>query len=467
MTIQGLSIKKLFGQFDYDISLVNQDGVVILTGPNGYGKTTILNIIYNLFVANFRYYQALNFKSITFLFSDKKNIFLTKGKTEVIQQKIIQKLNGESHELLQSKPFANISLELRSNNNLIDKYIYTPEEDKKLLQSQRSSFPFSGIAIDIINRQRQQPYTRFELDQDDLIHQLQKSGFDIIFPNRQNNGQRSQLGETLCSQNIHFIKDQRLMKPITLLGRPGNKPVNPETMLAYTIHEFANDLRNQIAVKQTEAFQVGQQLDNTFPSRILKPQKKLTKDEFDKRIQELAIIYKQFNAYGITLGTFTIPEYNEEKADVLAVYLDDSEQKTDVFSELLEKINLFVKMLENKQLTNKEIKIDGGKGFSITTRDGKNIDLSLLSSGEQQEIIILYELLFKTQPQTLILIDEPETSLHVMWQKSFIKDMLAIAKIKKMTFCLATHSPQIINGRWDLTTDLYTLVNKEANPDYE
>jgi predicted ATP-binding protein involved in virulence len=81
--------------------------------------------------------------------------------------------------------------------------------------------------------------------------------------------------------------------------------------------------------------------------------------------------------------------------------------------------------------------------------------------------VLLYELLFKTEPNTLILIDEPEISLHVMWQKEFVKDLLEIAKLKNISFCLATHSPQIINGQWDLVTDLYELVNKKADPDYE
>ncbi|GHV89307.1 hypothetical protein AGMMS50267_16670 [Spirochaetia bacterium] len=464
MILQGLSIKKLFGQFDYDISLVNQDGIIILTGPNGYGKTTVLNIIYNLFVANFNYYQALNFESIAFIFSDNKKIYITKGKPETVHQRLIQQINGVNHETIQTKIFVNIHLDLQSNNESIDKYTYTHNEESKLLQGMINNLPFPDLAINLI---KNQPGIGVEFDQDELREQLQKKAFDIVFPNGQNNGQHRQLRTFLCTQDIRFIKDQRIIKQITLLGGQNNKPQKPETLFIYTINNFRNDLKNQIAAKQTEAFQKGQQLDNTFPARILKPQKKLEKDEFDERIQKLAIKQKQLKEYGITTTAPAIPEYNTDKSDVLAVYLDDSEKKTMVFDELLGKINLFLKMLNEKQLVNKEIKIDGGNGFSIVTKGKKLIDPALLSSGEQQEIILLYELLFKTQPNTLILIDEPETSLHIMWQKAFVKDLLAITKIRSIAFCFATHSPQIINGRWDLVTDLYTLTNKRENPDFE
>ena len=75
----------------------------------------------------------------------------------------------------------------------------------------------------------------------------------------------------------------------------------------------------------------------------------------------------------------------------------------------------------------------------------------MLSSGEQHEIVLLFELLFETKPNSLILIDEPELSLHVAWQREMLKDLQEIADLSDFRAILATHSPQIINDRWDLT----------------
>ncbi len=67
---------------------------------------------------------------------------------------------------------------------------------------------------------------------------------------------------------------------------------------------------------------------------------------------------------------------------------------------------------------------------------------------------MLYELLFKAKPNSLILIDEPELSLHVAWQAQFLKDLQQIAKLVNIDVLMATHSPDIISDRWDLTVEL-------------
>jgi len=73
--------------------------------------------------------------------------------------------------------------------------------------------------------------------------------------------------------------------------------------------------------------------------------------------------------------------------------------------------------------------------------------------------VLLYELIFNTDPNTLVLIDEPEISLHVTWQKEFINDLIEIIELQKIQVITATHSPQIVNGRWDLTYNLADAYN--------
>jgi energy-coupling factor transporter ATP-binding protein EcfA2 len=83
-----------------------------------------------------------------------------------------------------------------------------------------------------------------------------------------------------------------------------------------------------------------------------------------------------------------------------------------------------------------------------------------LSSGEKHLLIIIYNILFRIQDNSLILIDEPEISLHISWQIKFIeilKKILELEDKKNVQILIATHSPQIINGRWDLTVGLGAL----------
>jgi predicted ATP-binding protein involved in virulence len=100
------------------------------------------------------------------------------------------------------------------------------------------------------------------------------------------------------------------------------------------------------------------------------------------------------------------------------------------------------------------------KGFVLKTlyhpaiANGKSLSPTDLSSGEQHELVLLYELLFKVQPNSLVLIDEPELSLHVGWQSQFLQDLQEITKLADLDILMATHSPDIIQDRWDLTVEL-------------
>jgi predicted ATP-dependent endonuclease of OLD family len=63
-------------------------------------------------------------------------------------------------------------------------------------------------------------------------------------------------------------------------------------------------------------------------------------------------------------------------------------------------------------------------------------------------------LLFKFAPNSLVLIDEPELSLHLTWQERFLPDLLEIVKIANFDVIIATHSPFIIGSRRDLMVAL-------------
>ena len=65
----------------------------------------------------------------------------------------------------------------------------------------------------------------------------------------------------------------------------------------------------------------------------------------------------------------------------------------------------------------------------------------------------MHELLFRAK-NSVVLIDEPEISLHVAWQTEFLKDLGDMAALSGFHALIATHSPQIISARWDLTVEL-------------
>lgn len=152
-------------------------------------------------------------------------------------------------------------------------------------------------------------------------------------------------------------------------------------------------------------------------------------------------------------GSIPLPEVNDEHIQsVLSVYVKDAEEKLGIFDELAGKIDLLLKLI-NSRFKYKKMIVDKEFGFVFKTDQGQ-LSPANLSSGEQHELVLIYELLFQTQKNTLVLIDEPELSLHVGWQIRFLEDLQQIINMTQIDVIVATHSPQIINNKWDLTVRL-------------
>lgn len=170
--------------------------------------------------------------------------------------------------------------------------------------------------------------------------------------------------------------------------------------------------------------------------------------------KKLSILYK----YGLFSNKKEEINFKFEKkyAGALKVYFDDFEKKYNIYKELIKKLDTFTNIVNNK-LYYKKIKISKEYGIQIFSDNYNEIKLSDLSSGEKQEIILFFELIFSIDKSLMILIDEPELSLHVAWQKKFIDDLFNIIKNKKINVIIATHSPYIIGGYEENQIDLGEL----------
>lgn len=80
--ISSIEIHNLFGRFDYKFSTY-AEGITIITGPNGFGKSTILRIINALSNANIPYFVELDFSQLTVKFDNGKKITIKKVKTSI------------------------------------------------------------------------------------------------------------------------------------------------------------------------------------------------------------------------------------------------------------------------------------------------------------------------------------------------------------------------------------------------
>lgn len=89
---------------------------------------------------------------------------------------------------------------------------------------------------------------------------------------------------------------------------------------------------------------------------------------------------------------------------------------------------------------------DGSKGQRLGIKRGGNeiVPFDELSSGEQQLMLLFAKIIAHAGPETLFLIDEPETSLHVSWQQGLPQVFALVASKFSMDIVIATHSPVVI-----------------------
>ena len=134
-------------------------------------------------------------------------------------------------------------------------------------------------------------------------------------------------------------------------------------------------------------------------------------------------------------------------------YVHDTTAKLAKLDALRDRSRLLLDKM-NEKYRRKNIRVHREHGLVAMSDDGRRLELDCLSSGEQHELVLYYDLLFKVPSNTIVLIDEPELSLHVAWQKKFLPDLLEIVALSNFDTLIATHSPYIIGDRADLMIGL-------------
>ncbi|MCU3185888.1 ATP-binding protein [Enterobacter hormaechei subsp. steigerwaltii] len=93
-------------------------------------------------------------------------------------------------------------------------------------------------------------------------------------------------------------------------------------------------------------------------------------------------------------------------------------------------------------------KVNFSSGDLTIERTDKEDELALsnLSSGERQVIYIMLKAANTSMDETVLLMDEPEISLHLTWQEKLINSILYVNE--KCQLIIVTHSPAIVMKGW-------------------
>lgn len=112
-----------------------------------------------------------------------------------------------------------------------------------------------------------------------------------------------------------------------------------------------------------------------------------------------------------------------------------------------ERIDKFFAMINLLfESTGKTIEIDD-KNRVIFKKGDLHIDLEKLSAGEKQMLLLLFTLFLMEDKPNVLLLDEPEISLHIEWQDKLVGLMNELNP--NCQIIMTTHSPNIFADGWE------------------
>ncbi len=165
---------------------------------------------------------------------------------------------------------------------------------------------------------------------------------------------------------------------------------------------------------------------NTFDAKS-----KISKSNLDIQLEHLTFKKE-------TANTMTFLDYRLNMLDKPMSEIEKYKVRIDDFFNLINQF--FIK-------TNKRIIFDkSNNSIKFTISENENIELTDLSAGEKQLLILLFTVFLQDNQPCVVLLDEPEISLHIEWQSILIKTLVQLNPSAQ--FIIVTHASSIFGKGW-------------------
>lgn len=435
MKITRFTIKSLHGFFDYDIKL-NED-ITFLFGENGSGKTTVLSMLDHVVSGEVYKLFEYQFKSITVFFteldSEEHRVEVHLIQSEGRRGKLQVKFKGES-ETVKLEPSRSHDFDSMGDSYALNKQFF---RRYKLPQKIRESFNYLFLPLHRLNFQ----IGTLNLDDFRMIRNRIAHSSEFVLNSSENmNGVEGLVRKSVMKINRDINElNAQIRQDILKSALEMSQDVNYDDFFKYfekddLISEL--DDTKERYIKLLDEFEM-----------ISDKHKKAYDSHFDKLISEVKeILVSREENTKITLPAKLIATYGELKRirKLVDIY-EDYEKKTlalkTPLNDFLYYTNIFLKNGKDE----KELEVDSlGRVFFTTNYTKARVELKHLSSGEKQIVTLISNLIFKVDRSkfTIFIIDEPELSLHLSWQKKIVETIHEINENMQLVF--ATHSPEII-----------------------
>ncbi len=470
--ITKISVKGLFGMFDHEIPLNQESRITIVHGPNGVGKTVLMRMVHGLFNFEYEYIGRIPFEQLSMDFEDGTGITVEKGKISEGEDKAktlhinCVTDNGEKRspfDLVVSEKsflFASVKTTLpeltavyMTNGRLfwaenmdqqkIDEEI-AKEKTRWGSKSKHTDSFVEAIAKSIVLSKHRPAILATE----DLLERNPEIHNEVY-------GELPEWFKTIqINANTNFISTSRLLAEIA--ERDETKLNLDNRTMSYADGDAIDMIKHNYKSRENDPSFV--YFPGALPAAsevelIFEPPEEIHEiDSINTKIAELQEFLADNLSYPSqrfgSLAQEAIEDLESEKLDYMPYTFYEAEK--------------LAEMLNNRFLFKSfDVSTDNYTIDLLSESDGARIPFAALSSGEQQLLILYYQLVVKSSPDTLVMIDEPELSMNVVWQRNFLKDLQRIIELRKFDVLIATHSPQIIHDKWDWMVPLGEKLDSE------
>lgn len=427
MKLINFKAAKVHGHYNFDLEFFPD--ITFLVGINGSGKTTALRLIQAALTIDLSTLLSIRFAELSIDVIHQQTFF--KLEISNTEKSLIFKLNGEIYNIDLPFPY-NEDHTRYVKSDRMDSYL---EEQRLLFLSNAKSFGqfiknqrplFLGLERRA-GRYDDEPYY---YDEDVIGHayyrnskRLQRETLDGL-----ENCQR--LIER-AYRNFRRMSDTTNSRLINVIVDSMFDYVEFESASLPSVAERSQELRKIIGRRaEIEKFAADLGRSRSASEQINYFFSKISTPLNEESNSNQAIVEWLLNKAQI------------QRIHNLLAEMDRQNKRAErLYAPIQEFVNILNRFFQDSRKT---AAVDSLGKLNIHQR-GVPIQLSSMSSGEKQLLILLAHGRFARSQQGVIIVDEPEISLHLRWQEMLI-DSISPEESQNQ-FIFATHSPEIVGYR--------------------